>query len=114
MKSMSDTEGTVLFPFQTEIAFVLAIITTAKDLSVSAWGHIGQKQYRSACLCVLLLLAYVGLAAAVVWVVVPWLKAILLAKFALSPFWFSPVKRVLLWGIGKMVAPICRKLSLKN
>lgn len=48
MDFLNDTEGTVLFPFQTEIAFVLAIITTAKDLSVSAWGHIGQKQYWSA------------------------------------------------------------------
>lgn len=38
MDFLNDTEGTVLFPFQTEIAFVLAIITTAKDLSVSAWG----------------------------------------------------------------------------
>ncbi|WP_407437635.1 abortive infection protein [Lelliottia sp.] len=114
MNNMSDIVGKFAFPFQTEIHFLWTIYTTAKNLSISARGHIGQKQYRSACLCVLLLLAYVGLAAAVVWVVVPWLKAILLAKFALSPFWFSPVKRVLLWGIGKMVAPICRKLSLKN
>ncbi len=112
MKDLFDTEGTVLFPFQTEITFVWAIYATAKNLSVSAWGHFGQKQYRSASLCFLLLMAYVGLAAAVVWVLVPWLKAFFLAKFALSPFWFAPVKSGLLWGIGKMVAPICRKFTL--
>ncbi|UVZ93292.1 abortive infection protein [Enterobacter hormaechei] len=109
MDFLNDTEGTVLFPFQTEIAFVLAIITTAKDLSVSAWGHIGQKQYWSACLCILLLMAYVGLCTAVVWAVVPWLKAFFMAKYALSPFWFTPVKSLLLRGIGKMVGAICRK-----
>ncbi|EPO4111206.1 abortive infection protein [Enterobacter cloacae] len=112
MDFLNDTEGTVLFPFQTEIAFVLAIITTAKDLSVSAWGHIGQKQYWSACLCILLLMAYVGLCAAVVWAVVPWLKAFFMAKYALSPFWFTPVKSLLLRGIGKMAATICRKFTL--
>lgn len=112
MDFLNDTEGTVLFPFQTEIAFVLAIITTAKDLSVSAWGHIGQKQYWSACLCILLLMAYVGLCAAVVWAVVPWLKAFFMAKYALSPFWFTPVKSLLLRGIGKMVGAICRKFTL--
>lgn len=112
MDFLNDTEGTVLFPFQTEIAFVLAIITTAKDLSVSAWGHIGQKQYWSACLCILLLMAYVGLCAAVVWAVVPWLKAFFMAKYALSPFWFTPVKSLLLRGIGKMAATICRKYTL--
>lgn len=111
MDFLNDTEGTVLFPFQTEIAFVLAIITTAKDLSVSAWGHIGQKQYWSACLCILLLMAYVGLCAAVVWAVVPWLKAFFMAKYALSPFWFTPVKSLLLRGIGKMVGAICRKFT---
>lgn len=112
MDFLNDTEGTVLFPFQTEIAFVLAIITTAKDLSVSAWGHIGQKQYWSACLCILLLMAYVGICAAVVWAVVPWLKAFFMAKYALSPFWFTPVKSLLLRGIGKMAATICRKFTL--
>ena len=112
MDFLNDTEGTVLFPFQTEIAFVLAIITTAKDLSVSAWGHIGQKQYWSACLCILLLMAYVGLCAAVVWAVVPWLKAFFMPKYALSPFWFTPVKSLLLRGIGKMAATICRKFTL--
>lgn len=112
MDFLNDTEGTVLFPFQTEIAFVLAIITTAKDLSVSAWGHIGQKQYWSTCLCILLLMAYVGLCAAVVWAVVPWLKAFFMAKYALSPFWFTPVKSLLLRGIGKMAATICRKFTL--
>lgn len=114
MDFLNDTEGTVLFPFQTEIAFVLAIITTAKELSVSAWGHIGQKQYWSACLCILLLVAYVGLCAAVVWAVVPWLKAFFMAKYALSPFWFTPVKSLLLRGIGKMAATICRKFTLSK
>lgn len=114
MDFLNDTEGTVLFPFQTEIAFVLAIITTAKTLSVSAWGRIGQKQYWSACLCILLLMAYVGLCAAVVWAVVPWLKAFFMAKYALSPFWFTPVKSLLLWGIGKMAATICRKFTLSK
>ncbi|EPR0422759.1 abortive infection protein [Enterobacter hormaechei] len=112
MKDLFETEGTVLFPFQTEIAFIMAIITTAKDLSVSAWGHIGQKQYWSASLCIFLLVAYIGLCAAVVWAVVPWLKAFFMAKYALSPFWFTPVKSLLLRGIGKMAATICRKFTL--
>ncbi|HHT8253539.1 abortive infection protein [Citrobacter freundii] len=114
MKDLFDTEGTVLFPFQTEITFVWAIFTTVKRLVIGTRDHICQKQYWSACLCVLLLMVYVGLAAAVVWVLVPWLKAFFLAKFALSPFWFAPVKSGLLWGIGKMVAPICRKLASIN
>lgn len=112
MDFLNDTEGTVLFPFQTEIAFVLAIITTAKDLSVSAWGHIGQKQYWGACLCIWLLVAYVGLCAAVVWAVAPWLKAFIVSKLALSALWVTPVKSGLLWGIGKMVRAICRKFTL--
>lgn len=112
MKNISDIVGMFAFPFQTEIAFVAAIFTTVKALVVGAKDHICQKQYWSACLCVLLLMAYVGLAAAVVWVVVPWLKTFFLAKFALSPFWFTPVKRALLRGIGKMVAAICRKFTL--
>ncbi|HCZ9102109.1 TPA: abortive infection protein [Klebsiella michiganensis] len=112
MKNLFDTVGTVLFPFQTEIHFVWTIYTTAKNLSVSAWGHIGQKQYWSACLCICLLVAYVGLCAAVVWAVVPWLKAFFMAKYALSPFWFTPVKSLLLRSIGKMAATICRKFTL--
>ena len=114
MNNMSDIVRMFAFPFQSEIAFLAAIFATVKRLVVSTRDHICQKQYWSASLCVLLLMVYVGLAAAVVWVVMPWLKAFFLAKFALSPFWFSPVKSALLWGIGKMVAPICRKLSLKN
>ncbi|HHO9701270.1 abortive infection protein [Citrobacter braakii] len=114
MKDLFDTEGTVLFPFQTEITFVWAIYATAKNLSVSAWGHFGQKQYRSAWLCVLLLMVYVGLAVAVVWVLMPWLKALIVSKFAVSPLWVSPVKRALLWGIRKVVAATCRKFTLNK
>lgn len=114
MKSMSDTEGTVLFPFQTEIHFIWTIYTTAKTLSVSAWGHIGQKQYWSACLCILLLVAYVGLCAAVVWAVVPWLKTFIVSKFVLSALWVSPVKSGLLWGIGKVVGAAYRKFTLSK
>lgn len=114
MDFLNDTEGTVLFPFQTEIAYVLAIITTAKDLSVSAWGHIGQKQYWSACLCIWLLVAYVGVCAAVVWAVVPWLKAFIVSKFALSALWVTPVKSGLLWGIGKVVGAAYRKFTLSK
>lgn len=112
MKDLKNTEGTVLFPFQTEIHFVWTIYTTAKNLSVSAWGHIGQKQYWSACLCVMLLMAYVGLTAAVVWAVVPWLKAFIVSKLAVSALWATPVKSGLLWGIDKMVGTICRKFTL--
>ncbi|ELY2562039.1 abortive infection protein [Cronobacter sakazakii] len=112
MKNLFETEGTVLFPFQTEIHFVWTIYTTAKNLFVSAWGHIGQKQYWSACLCIGLLMAYVGLCAAVVWAVVPWLKAFIVSKLALSALWTTPVKSGLLWGIGKMVGAICRKYTL--
>ncbi|WP_131076984.1 abortive infection protein [Klebsiella quasipneumoniae] len=112
MDFLKDTGGTVLFPFQTEITFVLAVFTTARDLTVSAWGHIGQKQYWRACFCVLLLVAYVGLTAGVVWAVVPWLKTFFLVKLAISPFWVMPLRSLLLWGIGKMVSPICRKFTL--
>lgn len=112
MKNLFDTEGTVLFPFQTEIAFIAAIFTTAKRLAVSAGGHICQKQYWSASLCVLLLVAYVGLTAAVVWVAIPWFKALIVSKFALSGLWAWPVKRLLLWGIGKVAGAIFRKYSL--
>ncbi|MDU2002033.1 MAG: abortive infection protein [Enterobacter hormaechei] len=114
MKNLFDTEGTVLFPFQTEIHFIWTIYTTAKTLSVSAWGHIGQKQYWSACLCILLLVAYVGLCAAVVWAVVPWLKTFIVSKFALSALWVSPVKSGLLWGIGKVVGAAYRKFTLSK
>ncbi|MEH4661134.1 abortive infection protein [Phytobacter diazotrophicus] len=114
MKNLFDTEGTVLFPFQTEIAFIAAIFTTAKHLTVSAWGHIGQKQYWSACLCILLLVTYVGLSAAVVWAVMPWLKALIVSKFAVSALWVSPAKGMLLWCIGKMVGPIRRKITPSN
>lgn len=107
MKNLFDTEGTVLFPFQTEIHFIWTIYTTAKTLYVSACGHIGQKQYWSACLCILLLMAYVGLCAAVVW-----LKAFIVSKFAVSALWVTPVKSLLLRGIGKMVGAICRKFTL--
>lgn len=112
MKNLFDTEGTVLFPFQTEIHFIWTIYTTTKTLYVSACGHIGQKQYWSACLCILLLMAYVGLCAAVVWAVVPWLKAFIVSKFAVSALWVTPVKSLLLRGIGKMVEAICRKFTL--
>ncbi|BCU50829.1 Uncharacterised protein [Citrobacter amalonaticus] len=112
MKDLFETEGTVLFPFQTELYFIWKIYTIAKDLSVSAWGHIGQKQYWSASLCILLLVAYVGLCAAAVWAVVPWLKAFVVSKFAVSALWVSPANGALIWGIGKMVAAICRKFTL--
>lgn len=114
MKNLFDTEGTVLFPFQTEIHFIWTIYTTAKTLSVSVWGHIGQKQYWSACLCIWLLVAYVGLCAAVVWAVVPWLKAFIVSKFAVSALWVSPVKSGLLWGIGKVVGTAYRKFTLSK
>ncbi|QFH52957.1 abortive infection protein [Leclercia adecarboxylata] len=112
MKDLFETEGTVLFPFQTELHFIWTIYTIAKDLSVSAWGHFGQKQYWSASLCILLLVAYVGLTAAIVWAVIPWFKAFIVSKFAVSALWATPVKSGLLWGIGKMVGAICRKFTL--
>lgn len=114
MKNTSDIVGTFVFPFQTEIAFIVAIYTTAKNLVVSARDHICQKQYWSACLCVLLLVAYVGLTAGVVWAVVPWLKTFFLVKLAISPFWVMPLRGLLLWGIGKMVGAICRKFTLSK
>lgn len=114
MKSMSDIVGMLAFPYQTEIAFVWRIFTTAKHLSFSAWGHFGQKQYWSACLCILLLMAYVGLCAAVVWAVLPWLKAFIVSKFAVSALWVSPVKSGLLWGIGKVVGAAYRKFTLSK
>lgn len=114
MKNTSDIVGTFVFPFQTEIAFVVAIFTTVQRLVVSARGHICQKQYWSACLCIMLLVAYVGLTVGVVWALVPWLKTFLMVKLAISPFWVMPVKRLLLWSIGKMVAAICRKFTLNN
>jgi len=112
MKNLFNTEGTVLFPFQTEIHFVWTIFSTAKRLAVSAGGHICQKQYWSACLCVMLLVAYVGVTAAVVWIVAPWLKTFIVSKFALSALWGAPVKSALTWGFGKMVGAICRKFTL--
>ena len=36
MKDLFETEGTVLFPFQTELHFVWTIYSIAKTLSVSA------------------------------------------------------------------------------
>ena len=114
MKNTSDIVGMLAFPFQTEIAFVVAIFTTAQRLVVSARDHICQKRYWSACLCALLLVAYVGLTAGVVWAVVPWLKTFFLLKLAISPFWVMPLRSLLLRGIGKMVTAICRKLSLHN
>ncbi|EOA3638207.1 MULTISPECIES: abortive infection protein [Klebsiella pneumoniae complex] len=114
MKNTYDIVGMLAFPFHTEIAFVVAIFTTTQRLVVSARDHICQKQYWSSCLCVLLLLAYVGLTAGVVWAVVPWLKTFFLVKLAISPFWVMPLRSLLLRGIGKMVTAICRKLSLHN
>ncbi|WP_336293181.1 abortive infection protein [Cronobacter dublinensis] len=114
MDFLKDTEGTVLFPLQTEITFISAIFTTAKRLAVSVRGHIGQKQYWSACLCFLLLVAYVGVSAAVVWAVIPWLEALIVSKLAISAYWAWPVKRLLFWSIGKMVKAICRKYSLAD
>lgn len=112
MKNLLDTEGTVLFPFQTEIHFIWTIFSTVKRLVIGTRDHICQKQYWSACLCILLLMAYVGLCAAVVWFVVPWLKAFIVSKFAVSALWVTPVKRGLLWGIGKVVAATCRRFTL--
>ena len=114
MKNTSDIVGMLAFPFQTEIAFVVAIFTTAQRLVVRARDHICQKRYWCACLCALLLVAYVGLTAGVVWAVVPWLKTFFLVKLAISPFWVMPLRSLLLRGIGKMVTAICRKLSLHN
>lgn len=114
MKNLFDTEGTVLFPFQTEIHFVWTIFNTVKRLVVSTSYHIGQKQYWSAWLCVLLLVAYMGLTAAVVWAVVPWLKAFIVSKFAVSALWVTPVKSGLLWGIGKVVGTAYRKFTLSK
>ncbi|EJE5324225.1 abortive infection protein [Escherichia coli] len=114
MKNLTDIVGMFAFPFQTEIAFVAAIYPTAKNLTVSTRGHIGQKQYWSAWLCVMLLMVYVGFAAAVVWAVVPWLKGFIVSKFAVSALWATPVKGALLWGVGKMVAAIRRKITPSN
>lgn len=111
MDFLNDTGGTALFPYQTEIAFVSAIFSTARRLAVSAGEHICQKQYWSASLCVLLLVVYVGVTAAVVWAVMPWLKALIVTKLAISAYWAWPVKRFLFWSIGRMVATICQKFS---
>ena len=114
MTNTSDIEGMFAFPFQTEIAFLVSIFTTAKHLVVSGWSHINQKQYWNACLCVLLLLAYVGFIAGVVCAVMPWLKCFIVSKLGLSVLWVAPVKSGLTWSIGRMVAAICRKFSSIN
>lgn len=111
-ENLLDTEGTVLFPFQTEIHFIWTIFSTVKRTVIGTRDHICQKQYWSACLCILLLMAYVGLCAAVVWFVVPRLKAFIVSKFAVSALWVTPVKRGLLWGIGKVVTATCRRFTL--
>ncbi|KIO88512.1 hypothetical protein EC970264_A0155 [Escherichia coli 97.0264] len=42
----------------------------------------------------------------------PWLKAFIVSKFAVSALWVTPVKRGLLWGIGKVVTATCRRFTL--
>lgn len=40
MKNLLDTEGTVLFPFQTEIHFIWTIFSTVKRLVIGTRDHI--------------------------------------------------------------------------
>ena len=61
MKNLLDTEGTVLFPFQTEIHFIWTIFSTVKRLVIGTRDHICQKQYWIACVWILLLMAYLDL-----------------------------------------------------
>nr|QWP89389.1 hypothetical protein EOLPNHPH_00005 [Escherichia coli] len=109
MKNLLDTEGTVLFPFQTEIHFIWTIFSTVKRLVIGTRDHICQKQYWSACLCICL---WPKGPQKVVWFVVPWLKVFIVSKFAVSALWVTPVKRGLLWGIGKVVTATCRRFTL--
>ncbi|MDC9131597.1 hypothetical protein PSJ72_00250 [Escherichia coli] len=40
------------------------------------------------------------------------LKVFIVSKFAVSALWVTPVKRGLLWGIGKVVTATCRRFTL--
>ncbi|HGW7673596.1 TPA: hypothetical protein ACNRKE_003937 [Escherichia coli] len=42
------------------------------------------------------------------------LKGFIVSKFAVSALWATPVKGALLWGVGKMVAAIRRKITPSN
>ncbi|VCY60102.1 hypothetical protein BANRA_05410 [Escherichia coli] len=58
--------GTVLFPFRLK-SILFGRFSPPLNARLSEPGPYCQKQYWSACLCILLLMAYVGLCAAVVW-----------------------------------------------
>lgn len=113
MNTMFDTEGTVTFPLQEELAFVFAFCSApAKNIFTHGCGHFCEKRYWTSCLCFALLACYASLIGAVIFVVVPWFKALIVAKFAVSSCWAWPVKQGMLWGIGKMVTAINRKIAL--
>nr|WP_280959789.1 abortive infection protein [Escherichia coli]QWP89202.1 hypothetical protein IHCLGBEB_00005 [Escherichia coli] len=103
MKNLLDTEGTVLFPFQTEIHFIGLIFSTPIKRTVIRQGTILPESNTGApvsvfCFCLALFRSLIT----VVWFVVPWLKVFIVSKFAVSALWsLTPVKRGLLWGIDK-------------
>ncbi len=106
--------GTVLFPTQTEIHLFGRFSTV--NARLSGGDHIYQKQYWSACLCILLLsMAYNGSLYSAMVLVLTVLRLKVLYSVEICGFrhYGYSSKRGLLWGIGKVVTAACRRFTAK-
>ncbi|KAF6677119.1 hypothetical protein [Pantoea sp. EKM20T] len=101
-------------PFQEETSMLLTVTSSpVRKIFAEAWKSYQSKKYWTSCLCLFAGTAYVTGIAVLVWWLFPALKAMLVAKLALSPpvahaiCW--GIKRALRWGFGKIVDAISRK-----
>lgn len=94
------------------MVFTLAS-SPVRKIFAETWEAFQSKKYWTSLLCFLIGTAYVSGIAVLIWWLFPALKAIMVAKFAVSPpvahaiCW--GIKRALRWGFGKIVEAISRK-----
>lgn len=106
-------------PFMEEASMIMTFASSpVRKIFAEAWKSFQSKKYWTSCLCLLAGTAYVSGVAVLIWWLFPALKAILVAKFAVSPpvahAICSGIKRAVRWGFGKIVDAISRKGASKN
>jgi hypothetical protein len=114
MNLFSNSQEGLNLPFMEEASVLMTVASSpVRKIFAEAWKRWQSKRYWTACLCFFAGAAYVSGIAVLVWWLFPALKAMLVAKLAISPLVAQGVCGLLKlaagWVFGKIVRAISRK-----
>lgn len=113
MNQFSQSQEGLNLPFMEEASMLMTLASSpVRKIFAEAWKSYQLKRFWTTSLCLLAGVAYLLGIGVLIWLLLPALKAMLVAKFAVSPpvahavCW--GIKRALRWVFGKIVEAISR------